>query len=150
MLQDAAHLTQELTPYVTAAIGAYGTAVLTRVGEDNADVGLSFGRRVLRRLTGRADSDGGEEEPTADQDALVRTVGELARVPDDRDVQGMLRVQIRRLLTDHPDLAAEIAGWPRPQAPGPVTITASGPGSVALHTNYGTIHTGDTTPGPRP
>lgn len=157
MVEDVAELAREITPYVATAVGAYGTAVLTRVGEDGADATVSFGRRVLLRLTGRGapDPDGPDgphdaddpAEPTPEQTALARTVDELARTPDDRDTLAVLRVQIRRILTDDPALAAQLAGWPRPQAPGTTTITATGDRSVAVNANYGQIQTGDTVTG---
>ncbi|MGY0058900.1 hypothetical protein ACWY4P_20500 [Streptomyces sp. LZ34] len=143
MSVDVVQLAQDLTPYATTAITAYGAAVLARVESDAADVTVSFGQRVLRRLTGRDTSDG--SETTAEQDTLADTVAELADIPDDADLAAVLRVQIRRLLAAHPGIAADIAGWARPAAPTTVTITTSGERSPAVHTNYGTIHTGDTT-----
>ncbi|OMI38029.1 hypothetical protein SPAR_18213 [Streptomyces sparsogenes DSM 40356] len=137
-------LAQDVAPYATTAITAYGAAVLARVESDAADATVSFGQRILRRLTGRDTPDDGETA-TAEQEALAGTVAELAESPDDADLAAALRVQIRRLLAAHPDIAADIAGWARPEAPGSVTISTSGERSPAVHTNYGTIHTGDTT-----
>ncbi|WP_432010520.1 hypothetical protein [Streptomyces cucumeris] len=143
MSVDAVQLAQDLTPYATTAITAYGAAVLARVESDAADATVSFGQRILRRLTGR---DTPDTEATAEQEALANAVTELAATPDDADLAAVLRVQIRRLLAAHPDIAADIAGWTRPAAPTTVTITTSGERSPAVQTNYGTIHTGDSTP----
>ncbi|MEV8397153.1 hypothetical protein [Streptomyces niveus] len=143
MSVDAVQLAQDLTPYATAAVTAYGAAVLARVESGAADATVLFGQRVLRRLTGR---DAPDAEPTAEQDAVVHCITDLADAPDDADLAAVLRVQIRRLLTAEPDLAADIAGWPRPASPSTVTITTSGERSPAVQINYGTIDTGDSTP----
>ncbi|MYU12964.1 hypothetical protein GTZ78_20235 [Streptomyces sp. SID8361] len=142
MSVDAVQLAQDLTPYATTAITAYGAAVLARVEGDAADAAVSFGQRVLRRLTG---CDTPDSETSAEQDALTETVSELAGTPGDVDLAAVLRVQIRRLITAHPDIAADIAAWARPAAPTTVTITTSGKRSPAVQTNYGTINTGDST-----
>ncbi|PNG96955.1 hypothetical protein SMF913_12980 [Streptomyces malaysiensis] len=139
---DVVQLAQDLTPYATTAITAYGAAVLARVESDAADTTISYGQRILRRLTGR-DTPG--SETSAAQDALADTVTELAGTPGDADLAAVLRVQIRRLMTAHPDIAADIAEWARPAAPTTVTITTSGDRSPAVQTNYGTINTGDST-----
>ncbi|MFE4612006.1 hypothetical protein ACFRK5_27215 [Streptomyces niveus] len=142
MSVDAVQLAQDLTPYATAAVTAYGAAVLARVESGAADATVLFGQRMLRRLTGR---DAPDAEPTAGQDAIVHCITDLADAPEDADLAAVLRVQIRRLLTAEPDLAADIAGWPRPAAPSTATITTSGERSPAVQINYGTIHTGDST-----
>jgi hypothetical protein len=140
MSVDVAQLAQTLTPYATTAITAYGAAVLSRVESDAADATVSFGQRILRRLTGR---DTPDNQTTAEQDALADTVAELASTPDDADLTAALRVQMRRLIAAHPEIAADIAAWVRP-AP-LTTITTSGDRSPAVQNNYGTIHTGDST-----
>ncbi|MER7876696.1 hypothetical protein ABTY63_24575 [Streptomyces solisilvae] len=142
MSVEVVQLAQDLTPYATTAITAYGAAVLAQVESDAADAAVSFGQRILRRLTGR-DTPG--SETSAEQEALTETVSELAGTPGDADLAAVLRVQIRRLMTAHPDIAADIAGWARPAAPTTVTITTSGNRSPAVHSNYGTINTGDST-----
>ncbi|MEU1805531.1 hypothetical protein [Streptomyces sp. NPDC019937] len=142
MSVDVVQFAQDLTPYATTAITAYGAAVLARVEGDAADATVSFGQRVLRRLTGR---DTPDSETTAEQDALADTIAELAGSPDDADLAAVLRVQIRRLMAAHPEIAADIAAWARPAPPTTVTIATSGDRSPAVQNNYGTIHTGDST-----
>ncbi|MGP3922289.1 hypothetical protein [Streptomyces sp. 8N616] len=139
---DAVQLAQELTPYATAAITGYGAAVLARVESDAADATVNFGQRLLRHLTGR---DASLDNPTAEQEALATTVFDMANAPEDADLKTVLRVQIRRLLAADPDLAADIAGWPRPTTPATITISTSGERSPAVQYNYATIHTGDRT-----
>ena len=48
---DVASLATEMTPYVSAAVGAYGGAVLAKVRDDAADatVGLGGPERPSRR-----------------------------------------------------------------------------------------------------
>lgn len=150
---EPARLAQEITPFATAAITAYGAAVLSRVEGSGADATVAFGQRVLRRLTGRdaaPDEPTGEPtyEPTGEQNALANAVRALAAVRDGTDLTAVLRVHILRLLLADPALLAEIAGWPRPVAPveAAVTVTTSGERSPAVHTNHGTIHTGNAVP----
>lgn len=146
---EPARLAQEITPFATAAITAYGAAVLSRVEGSGADATVAFGQRVLRRLTGRdAAPDEPTYEPTGEQDALADAVRALAAVRDGTDLTAVLRVHILRLLLADPALLVEIAGWPRPVAPveATVTVTTSGERSPAVHTNHGTIHTGNAVP----
>jgi hypothetical protein len=67
-----------VTPYVSAAVGAYGGAVLAKVQDEAADATVSLGRRLLRKIFGSRDE--GEPLPgpladlianTQDEDALV-------------------------------------------------------------------------------
>ncbi|GAA1259846.1 hypothetical protein [Streptomyces javensis] len=140
MSVDVVQLAQDLTPYATTAITAYGAAVLARVEGDAADATVAFGQRVLCRLTGR---DTPDSATTAEQDSLADTVAELAGTPNDADLTAVLRVQIRRLMAAHPEIAADIAAWARPAPPTTVTISTSGERSPAVQNNYGTIYTGD-------
>jgi hypothetical protein len=147
VLDEATQLAHDLTPHAITAIEAYGVAVLTRAQDDAADSTVTFGRRLLRRLTGRDDPDAAASE---DQVALAGAIRDVAEAPQDGELATVLRAYIRRLLQSDPDLAGDIGGWPRPAAPASVTITTSGERSPAVYTNYGGIHTGDTTPGTRP
>ncbi|WP_061290913.1 hypothetical protein [Herbidospora cretacea] len=132
MSAELAQLAQEVSPYVTAAISAYGAAVLARANDDAADATVGWGRGLLRRIFGTAP----EETPEA--------VAELAADPDDPDLQAALRVQIRRLLSTDPELAADVrAMLDQARAQGPA-VTASGDRSVAVGgDNTGVIATGD-------
>jgi hypothetical protein len=49
---EVATLAADATPYVTAAMGAYGTAVLAKVRDDAADATVGVGRRLLQRVFG--------------------------------------------------------------------------------------------------
>ena len=59
MSGEVASLAAEMTPYVSAAVGAYGGAVLARVRDDAADATVGLGRRLLQRVFGTK----GEGEP---------------------------------------------------------------------------------------
>ncbi|MEV7012266.1 hypothetical protein [Streptosporangium sp. NPDC051022] len=99
MSGDLVSLAHEVSPYVTAAVSAYGAAVLARAQEDAADATVGWGRRILQRIFGIQ----------AEEDAVPDEVAELADDPDNTDLQAALRVQIRKLLAADPQLAAEVA-----------------------------------------
>ncbi|GAA3110089.1 hypothetical protein [Streptosporangium carneum] len=99
MSGDLAALAGEVSPYVTAAVGAYGAAVLTRAQQDAADATVGWGRRILQRIFG--------VDPAEDE--VPPAVAELAEDPDDADLQAALRVRIRRMLAADPRLAADVA-----------------------------------------
>ena len=94
-----------MTPYVSAAVGAYGGAVLARVRDDAADATVGLGRRLLQRIFG---SRAGTGELPAPLEAL-------AADPGDGDALAAVRLAIRRVLaTVDPGLAdggAVDAGW---------------------------------------
>jgi hypothetical protein len=73
---------------VTAAIGAYGGAVLAKVRDDAADATVSVGRRLLQRVFGHQ----AEVEP------LPQPLAALAADPRDADALGMLRWTMRQAL----------------------------------------------------
>lgn len=129
---DALIVANEALPYMTAAITAYGTAVVTKTTDTVADATVSLGRRIVQRLWHRA-------EGRAD---LERAIGDLAEAPDDADFQAVLRVQLKRALRADPELAADLAQL---LPAGGTSFTASGAGSVAVQTNSGIISTGDDT-----
>jgi len=85
---DVATFVTDAMPYMTAAVGAYGGAVLAKVRDDAADATVGVGRRLLQRVFGKR----GEDEP------LPEPVAELVQYPDDADVLAVLRLAIRRQL----------------------------------------------------
>ena len=98
MAGDVASLAAEMTPYVSAAVGAYGGAVLARVRDDAADATVGLGRRLLQRVFG---SRAGTEE-------LPAPLAALAADPGDGDALAAVRLAIRQLLAADPVLAAEV------------------------------------------
>jgi len=95
---DVATIATEMTPYITAAVGAYGGAVLAKVRDDAADATVGLGRRLLQKVFGRH----GEAEP------LPVVLAELVDDPDDGDALAACRMEIRRALTADPALAAAV------------------------------------------
>jgi hypothetical protein len=88
MAGEIAVLVADATPYVTAAVGAYGGAVLVKVRDDAADATIGIGRRLLQRVFGRQ----AEDEP------LPAPLAALAADPGDADALGMVRWAMRQEL----------------------------------------------------
>lgn len=127
---DVAVLAGELSPYVAAAVGAYGGAVLAKVRDDAADATVGLGRRLLVRIFGQRRA--GEELPGA--------LADLAAAPGDGDALAAVRLQIRKALEGDPALRAEVT---RMLAGGAVHVTAAGDRSVAGQVISGVTVTGD-------
>jgi hypothetical protein len=88
MAGEVATLVADATPYVTAAVGAYGGAVLAKVRDDAADATVGVGRRLLQRVFGHRPQD----EP------LPAPLAALAADPGDADALGMVRWTMRQAL----------------------------------------------------
>jgi hypothetical protein len=117
MAGDVATLVAEATPYVTAAVGAYGGAVLAKVRDDAADATVGLGRRLLQRVFGHH----GEDEP------LPEPLAAVVSSPDDADALGALRLAIRRQLEADAALLADVR-----------SLLASAPGTtVTQHVSAG-------------
>lgn len=125
---DALTVANDVVPYITAAVAAYGSAVITRTTDTAADVTVSLGQRIVQRLWSREEN----------RDGLQQAMEEVAENPEDDDAQAALRVQVRRILRQDSELAAELA-----QLLPTRSFTASGDGAVAVETNSGVISTGD-------
>jgi tetratricopeptide (TPR) repeat protein len=91
-------LAADTTPYVSAAVGAYGGAVLSRVRDEAADATVGLGRRLLLRFFGGRD----------DTEPLPAPLAELAADPADRDALAAVRLTVRQMLAADPVLAAEV------------------------------------------
>ncbi|MGC5010167.1 hypothetical protein ACLQ2R_05340 [Streptosporangium sp. DT93] len=141
MSGDLVTLAQEVSPYVTAAVGAYGGAVLARANEEAADATVGWGRALLQRIFG-----------VTSEAEVPEAVAELAADPDNEDLQAVLRVQIKKLLTADPELAAQVRAMleQADAATGrtvTTTVTASGKGAVAAGRDItGSVTTGDQSP----
>ncbi|GJF29883.1 hypothetical protein KNE206_25830 [Kitasatospora sp. NE20-6] len=128
---EIAELVQQAGPYLTAAAGAYGGAVLTRAEDAAADATANLGRRILQAIWHR--------RSTPELEAAVLDVAENT---DDEDAAAALRQQLKRALREDADLLRELAALLPAPAAGSVTITASGERSIAAHT-ITTAITGD-------
>jgi hypothetical protein len=128
-------LVEQAGPYLTTAVSAYGTAVLTRAEDAAADATANLGRRILQAVWHRRGVQGRAE--------LEAAVQEAADDPDDGDALATLRQQIKRALREDAALREELAGMLASVAgAGSVNVTASGERSIAAQT-IGTAVTGD-------
>lgn len=98
MSGDVMSLAAEITPYVSAAVGAYGGAVLAKVRDEAADATVGLGRRLLVRIFGNR----GEGEP------LPGPLADLAADPGDEDAVAAVRLAVRRTLAADPVLETEV------------------------------------------
>ncbi|NUS17633.1 MAG: hypothetical protein HOY69_40605 [Streptomyces sp.] len=145
MSAEIAQLVEQAGPYLTAAVGAYGAAVLARAEDaaadvvagavtDAADATAGLGRRLLHAVWRRGDPRG--------RTALEDAVRDAADEPDDADAAAALRQQLKRALREDAELRAEIAALVGAPAQGSVTVTASGTRAIAAQ-NIGVAVTGD-------
>ncbi|MFE7772604.1 hypothetical protein ACFU5O_01615 [Streptomyces sp. NPDC057445] len=128
---ETGQLVEQAAPYLTAAAGAYGVAVLTRAESAAADATVNLGRRILQAVWRRRDEAG--------RAALEAAVAEVAEEPQDPDTAAVLRRHLKRALRDDPELRAELAVL-LPAGEG--AVTASGERSIAART-ITTAITGD-------
>jgi hypothetical protein len=98
MAGEIATLVADATPYVTAAVGAYGGAVLAKVRDDAADATVGVGRRLLQRVFGHRTADEPLPAPLA---ALAADLG-------DADALGMVRWAIRQALETDAEMLEEV------------------------------------------
>jgi tetratricopeptide (TPR) repeat protein len=99
MSADAASLVADISPYVSAAVDAYGSGVLAPGRDEMADATASLGRRLLQRVFGSRD----------DADPLPPALAELAADPADGDALAAVRLAVRRMLTADPLLATDVS-----------------------------------------
>jgi dienelactone hydrolase len=112
---DIASMTAEMTPYISAAVSAYGGAVLARARDEAADATIGLGRRLLQKIFGHRN----EAEP------LPGPLADLAGDPQDSDALAAVRLAVRKALAADPALAAEVRAM------------LAGAGGVAQHVHAG-------------
>lgn len=95
MSAELAALAAGMTPYVTAAAGAYGGAVLAKVRDDAAEATVGTGVRLLQRIFGRQ----------RDSEPLPEVLADFAASPDD---PAALQYTIRKALENDPRMLAEV------------------------------------------
>ncbi|MFE6103638.1 hypothetical protein ACFVQ4_27245 [Streptomyces laurentii] len=122
-------------PAMTAAVGAYGAAVLTRAEGAAADATVGLGRRILQAVWRRRDEAGQAE--------LERVVDEAAAENDEEFSRVTLGRLLRRALEDDPELRRDLAALLPALTTTTVHVTASGDRSVAAQHISGTVITGD-------
>lgn len=133
MTGDLAQVVNEAAPFVVAAAGAYGGAVLEKARQEAADATVGVGRRLAQRIFGER----GKGEPVPE--ALADVIDD----PADADNVGALRKAIRKALAADKELAAQVAAMVSEAQAAGVRITASGERSVAAQTISGVVATGD-------
>ncbi|MFF0393435.1 hypothetical protein ACFYS8_32765 [Kitasatospora sp. NPDC004615] len=128
---DMDALLGQVVPAVSAAAGVYGAGILTRAEDEAADATVRLGHRLLNRILSR------NPRP----ESVVDAVTDLAEAAEDPDTVAVLRRQLRRLLTEDPELARELAALlPAADA----TVQASGERSIAVGGSVsGIVSTGD-------
>ncbi|WP_327728746.1 hypothetical protein OG250_21020 [Streptomyces sp. NBC_00487] len=143
MSTSIAEVVGQASPYLTAAVVAYGTGVLTREESAAVETTANIGRRMLRAAWQHRDEQG--------RAALESAVADAAAEPEDEDATGSLRQQIKKALRNDAELLRELAALlPSPSGnSGGRTVTASGPRSIAAGGNIGTAITGDDHSAPR-
>lgn len=134
MSAEIVQLVEQAGPYLSAAVSAYGGAVLVRAEDAAADATANVGRRILQALWRR--------RPEPSQAALEAAVQDAAEDAGDVDAAAALRQQLKRALREDAELRKELADLLPAPAAGSMTITASGSRSIAAHT-ITTAITGD-------
>jgi hypothetical protein len=121
---EVAALTAFLAPFLPRLMNAAGRIAGDAVDEAGKEVdGLVH--RLWDKLRGRVEQNDSAREAAKD----------VAQNPDDEDFRTVLRVQLGKLLTEDPELAAEVTQlWDEGVAKGLIVtnVTASGAGAVAI------------------
>ena len=103
---NVASLAAEMAPYISAAVGAYGGAVLAKVRDEAADATVGLGRRLLLRVFGSR----GVGEP------LPGVLSDLAADLGDSDALAAVRLALRKALAAdrvlEGDVRSMLAGAP--------------------------------------
>lgn len=123
----------EVMPYVVAAAGSYGSALLTQGQQTAVDATVEAGRRLTQRIFG-ASADAGD---------LPEVLADVIDDPGDQDSLGALRRVIRKALETDEELAEEVRQILREAHPPAVNVTAGGERSVAGNNVSGIVLTGD-------
>ncbi|MGW0967219.1 hypothetical protein [Streptomyces sp. NPDC002516] len=138
MSAEIVELVEQAGPYLSVALGAYGTAVFSRAQdaavEAAADATASVGQRILRMVWHRQDEQG--------RAALESAVREGAEEPGNEGAARALRQQIKRALREDVELAREVAALL--PATGGVTVNVSGTRAIGAR-DIGVAASGDNT-----
>jgi hypothetical protein len=130
---EIAALTSFLAPFLPYVVQA-GHKVAGKAADAIGEEAANYAQRLWERLR-----PGVEAKPAAQE-----AVEEVAKSPEDEDALGALRIQLRKLLEEDQELAAELTSiWQEARAAN--VVTASGERSVAVggDVSGSTIITGD-------
>ena len=133
-------LTSFLAPFLPYVVQA-GQKVAGKAADVIGDEAANYAEKLWERLR-----PGVESKPAAQE-----AVEEVAAHPEDEDALGALRIQLRKLLEEDQELAADLTKiWQEAQAAN--VVTASGERSVAVggDVSGSTIVTGDQVQTDRP
>lgn len=130
----ASSLTAALVPLLPYLLKA-GEKAAEETGKTVANQSLEWAKTLWTKLKPKV-----EAKPAA-----LEAAQDVARAPEDEDLQAVLRVQLRKLLTEDQSLAEEVSRWLEQCKAAGITVTASGERSVAIGGNVkgSTIVTGD-------
>jgi hypothetical protein len=133
---EIVELVEQATPYVSAALTAYGAAALTRAEDEAVGAAVEgtagVGRRILQLVWRRRDEEG--------RSTLEGAVRMAAEEPDDTDATGALRHQLKRALREDAELVRELAALLPGQ--GAVTVNVSGTRAIGAQ-HIGIAASGD-------
>jgi hypothetical protein len=131
----AGQLVQVLTPFLPYLVKA-GEGLGTRAAQQAQDAGWDLANKLWGRLGPKLEARPAAQEAAAD----------LAAQPADEDAQAALRIQLRKLLAEEPDLQQELAALLQEAGgAGTTTVTVSGNRAVGIGRDVrgSTIITGD-------
>jgi hypothetical protein len=114
---ELAELVNDVWPYVTAAVGAYGTAVLQKGEDAAAEASVGLGRRILQRVFGHG------------TDTAPEALTDLVEAPGDEDLQAALRVRLRKALAADEELVNQVRAL-LAEAPGSGVVVGDGSQAV--------------------
>jgi len=120
----------EVVTAVTAAVGTYGTSVLTRTEDAAAEATVSLGRRLIQKIFHRS----------GNSDSIRESVADLAAAPGDDDAVAALRLRLKKALAADPALAAEVADMVRQAG---ITVNSHGDGANIAQHNSGIQSSGE-------
>lgn len=108
-------------------------SILDKASESIADQSWETGRKLIKKLSTTLTSDS----------PVQRAMEDLAIAPDNSLNQGILNLQLQKLLDADGELLREIAAILQTNSPSPITIIASGDRSVAAQNQNAPAFTGD-------
>ena len=120
-----------LLPYLLKA----GEKAAEETGKTVAGQSWEWGKSLWTKLKPKVE---------AKPDALV-AAQDVAQTPDDKDLQAVLRVQLKKLLTEDQSLAEEVSRWLEQGKAAGINISVSGERNIAIGGSItgSTIITGD-------
>ena len=130
----ASSLTTALVPLLPYLLKA-GEKAAEETGKAVAGQSWEWGKSLWTKLKPKV-----EAKP-----AVLEAAQDVAQAPEDEDLQAVLRVQLKKLLTEDQSLAKEVSRWLEQGKAAGITVTALGERSVAIGGDVkgSTIVTGD-------